>query len=68
MVDALADVQESLHRVVSSGKEGPAIAALASLKGFIDRGVAGQQATIDRVREYTAHVRITRRMRRWRKS
>ena len=57
MVDALADVQESLHRVVSSGKEGPAIASLARLKGFIDRGVAGQQATIDRVREYTAHVR-----------
>jgi hypothetical protein len=58
MVDALADVQESLSRVVSSGKEGPAIESLARLKGFIDRGVAEQQATFDQVRNYTAHVRV----------
>lgn len=57
MVDALADVQESLARIASSGKSGPALSLLNRLKGFIDRGVAEQQDTFSRVRAYTAHVR-----------
>ncbi len=50
MVDALADVQESLARIALSGKSGPAFSLLDRLKGFIDRGVAEQQDTFSRVR------------------
>lgn len=57
MLEALADVQESLDRVASSGKVSPALLLLQRLKGFIDRGVADQQASFMRVREYTDHVR-----------
>ncbi len=57
MLEALADVQESLERVVSSGKVGPAFDLLARLKGFIDRGVADQQEAFVRVRVYTNLVR-----------
>jgi len=57
MVDALADVQESLARIAVSGKSGPAFSLLDRLKGFIDRGVAEQQDTFARVRSYTAQVR-----------
>ncbi len=57
MVDALADVQECLARIVASGKCGPAFSLLDRLKGFIDRGVAKQQGTFSRVRGYTAQVR-----------
>ena len=57
MVDALADVQESLARIAASGKSGAAFTLLDRLKGFIDRGVAEQQETFSRVRAYTDHVR-----------
>ena len=57
MVDALADVQESLARIGASGKSGPAFSLLDRLKGFIDRGVAEQQDTFSRVRGYTDQVR-----------
>ena len=57
MVDALADVQQSLERISSSGKVGPAFLLLDRLKGFIDRGVADQQDAFSRVRSYTAQVR-----------
>jgi len=56
MVDALADVQESLSRIASSGNTGPAFSLLDRLKGFIDRGVAGQQEVFSRVRDYTNQV------------
>lgn len=57
MLEALGDVQESLGRVASSGKSGPAFNLLGRLKGFIDRGVADQQDSFTRVREYTDQVR-----------
>ncbi len=57
MVDALADVQESLGRIAASGKSGAAFTLLDRLKGFIDRGVAEQQETFSRVRGYTDQVR-----------
>jgi hypothetical protein len=57
MRKALCDVQESLDRVASSGKFGPAFDLLKRLKGFIDRGVADQQESFTRVREYTDQVR-----------
>lgn len=57
MVEALADVQQSLERIASSGKQGPAFGLLDRLKGFIDRGVAEQKEAFTRVRAYTAHVR-----------
>ena len=57
MVDALADVQESLARVAASGQTGPAFSLLDRLQGFIDRGVAEQQETFSRVRGYTDQVR-----------
>jgi hypothetical protein len=57
MVDALADVQQSLDRIASSGKVGPAFSLLDRLKGFIDRGVADQQGAFSCVRSYTAKVR-----------
>lgn len=57
MVDALADVQDSLSRIAVSGKSGPAFSLLDRLKGFIDRGVSEQQDTFASVRVYTAHVR-----------
>jgi len=58
MLEALSDVQESLDRVASSGKIGPAFDLLKRLKGFIDRGVVGQQESFTRVREYTDQVRL----------
>lgn len=57
MVEALADVQESLTRIAAAGKTGPAFSLLDRLKGFIDRGVAEQQDTFSRVRGYTDQVR-----------
>lgn len=57
MLEALGDVRESLDRVASSGKVGPAFDLLKRLKGFIDRGVADQQESFTRVREYTDQVR-----------
>jgi hypothetical protein len=57
MVDALADVQQSLERIASSGQTGPAFALLHRLQGFVDRGVAGQQDTFSRVRAYTEQTR-----------
>lgn len=57
MLEALRDVQESLDRVASSGKVGPSFDLLRRLKGFIDRGVADQQESFTRVREYTDQVR-----------
>jgi len=57
MLEALGDVQESLDHVASAGKIGPAFNLLGRLKGFIDRGVADQQESFARVREYTDHVR-----------
>ena len=57
MVDALADVQDSLARIAASGKSSGAFSLLDRLKGFIDRGVAEQQETFSRVRGYTAQVR-----------
>jgi hypothetical protein len=60
MLEALGDVQASLNRVVSSEKAGPAFGLLKRLKGFLDRGVASQQETFTRVREYTDQVRQVR--------
>lgn len=57
MVNALADVQASLDRVVSSGKRGEPFRLLERLKGFIDRGVATQEEAFARVRQYTEDVR-----------
>ena len=57
MVDALSDVQQSLDRIASSGKVGPAFSLLNRLQGFIDRGVTDQQDAFSRVLAYTAHVR-----------
>lgn len=57
MLEALADVQQSLERVVSSTQVGPAFRLLGRLQGFINRGVAGQQETFARVRDYTDQVR-----------
>jgi len=57
MQEALEEVRESLERVCSSGKSGPAFDLLARLKGFLDRGVADQQEAFTRVREYTTQVR-----------
>ena len=57
MVDAMADVQDSLARIAASGKSSGAFSLLDRLKGFIDRGVAEQQETFSRVRGYTAQVR-----------
>ena len=57
MVDALADVQESLDRIAACGPQGPAFSLLNRLKGFIDRGIADQQEAFSRVRAYTARVR-----------
>jgi len=57
MVDALADVQESLDRIAASGQEGPAFSLLNRLNGFIDRGIADQHDAFSRVRAYTAQVR-----------
>jgi hypothetical protein len=57
MLEALGDVQESLDRVASSGKIGPAFNLLERLNGFMDRGVADQQESFTRVREYTDQVR-----------
>jgi len=57
MLEALGDVQESLSRVVSSGKADPAIDLLARLRGFISGGVADQRESFARVREYTQQVR-----------
>ena len=57
MLEALADVQQSLERVASSTQVGPAFRLLGRLQGFIDRGVAGQQETFARVRDYTDQVR-----------
>lgn len=56
MLDALSDVQQSLERVASSGKVGPAFRLLGRLQGFIDRGVASQQETFAHVRDYTDEV------------
>jgi hypothetical protein len=57
MLEALGDVQNSLRRIASSGKVGPAIDLLARLKRFIDRGVADQRESFLRVRQYTRQVR-----------
>lgn len=57
MLEALGDVQKSLQRIASSRKVGPAIDLLARLKGFIDRGMADQQQSFTRVRQYTRQVR-----------
>jgi len=57
MLDALADVQQSLERIASSEKVGPAFTLLHRLHGFIDRGVADQQQTFALVRKYTDQVR-----------
>ncbi len=57
MLEALGDVQESLERIASSGKLGLAIELLKRLKGFIDRGMADQQESFSRVKQYTEHVR-----------
>ncbi len=57
MLDALADVQQSLERIASSENVGPAFTLLHRLHGFIDRGVADQQQTFARVRKYTDQVR-----------
>lgn len=57
MVEALADVQESLARIAAAGKSGPAFSLLDRLQGFLDRGVAEQQDTFSRVRGYTDQVR-----------
>jgi hypothetical protein len=57
MLEALSDVQQSLDRIASSENVGPAFDLLGRLKGFIDRGVADQQASFACVREYTGQVR-----------
>jgi hypothetical protein len=57
MLEALGDVQESLERIASSGKPGPAIELLKRLKGFVDRGMADQQESFSRVQLYTEQVR-----------
>lgn len=57
MLEALCDVQKSLDRIASSEKVGPAFDLLKRLKGFIDRGIAEQQASFACVREYTGYVR-----------
>ena len=57
MLAALGDVQASLGRITSSGKVDPAIDLLARLKGFIDRGVAGQRESFMRIRQYSREVR-----------
>lgn len=57
MVSALTDVQESLGRIAESGKTGPAFTLLNRLKGFIDRGIAGQAAAFSQVRDLTNQVR-----------
>lgn len=57
MLEALADVQQSLDRVTSSGKVGPAFDLLERLKGFIDRGIANQQEAFTCVQRYTEQVR-----------
>ena len=57
MLDALADVQQSLERIASSTKVGPAFTLLHRLHGFINRGVASQRQAFAQVRKYTEHVR-----------
>jgi hypothetical protein len=57
MLEALGDVQESLGRVVSSGKADPAIDLLTRLSGFIEGGVADQRESFARVQKYTQQVR-----------
>jgi hypothetical protein len=57
MVDALADVQDSLGRIASSGNTDKAFSLLDRLKGFIDRGIADQQEDFSRVSKYTEEVR-----------
>lgn len=57
MLEALDDVQESLERIASSGKLDPAIELLKRLQGFIDRGMADQQESFSRIRQYTEQVR-----------
>jgi hypothetical protein len=57
MLEALSDVQQSLDRIASSAKVGPAFRLLDRLQGFIDRGVADQQETFAHVRDYTDQVR-----------
>lgn len=57
MREALGDVQESLNRVVSSGKADPAIDLLARLGGFIEGGVADHRQSFARVQKYTQQVR-----------
>lgn len=57
MLDALADVQQSLERIASSPKVGPAFTLLHRLHGFINRGVANQQQAFAQVRKYTDQVR-----------
>lgn len=57
MLDALGDVRESLARIASSARTGPAFTLLNRLEGFIDRGVAAQQEAFSRVRGYTDQVR-----------
>jgi hypothetical protein len=56
LLDSLADVQQSLERIASSEKVGPAFTLLHRLHGFIDRGVADQQQTFAQVRKYTDQV------------
>jgi hypothetical protein len=62
MLEALGDVQQSLRRIASSGKRGPAIDLLARLKGFIDRGVEDQRKPFTRVRQYTRQVRCVMKL------
>lgn len=57
MLEALSDVQQSLDRVASSAKVGPAFRILHRLQGFIGRGVADQQEAFARVRDATGQVR-----------
>ena len=57
MLDALAEVQESLQRIALSEKIGPAFALLQRLHQFIAKGVADQQQAFGRVRKYTDQVR-----------
>ncbi len=65
MLEALGDVQKSIQRIASSGKVGPAIDLLARLKGFIDRGMADQQNSFTRVRQYTRQARQVMKLLAW---
>ena len=56
MLDALNEVNRSLNRLKKPDYSSHACDLLARLSGCIEKGVADQQETFERVRSYTTHV------------